>query len=214
VLPLGALEEIAARQYFSHFAIEQSPELMELARRYEFHPLLLSLLAQLATMPTARERLPREARLLSVRNLVEASIGELGLDYCLNPQHPSGRNKARVFASIGIQRAEAEYLRSALLVAAREGEAEPGGATAYGQRYTIDFGLARPKPDCPNPEQLDSTEWRGVAAAHELPRAKLLTPAATHNPGRVSANRRLKGRFLTLQPELDGFRPVSSLSRT
>ncbi|PYT30151.1 MAG: hypothetical protein DMG57_09150 [Acidobacteria bacterium] len=66
------------------------------------------------------------------------------LDYCLNPQHPRGRNKARVFASIGIQRAEAEYLRYALLVAAREGEAEPGGATAYGQRYTIDFGLARP----------------------------------------------------------------------
>ena len=29
------------------------------------------------------------------------------LDYCLNPR---GRNKARVFASIGIQRAEAEYL--------------------------------------------------------------------------------------------------------
>jgi len=43
------------------------------------------------------------------------------LDYCVNQQHPRGRNNAQVFASIGIQRAEAEYLRSALLVAAREG---------------------------------------------------------------------------------------------
>jgi Domain of unknown function (DUF6883) len=41
-------------------------------------------------------------------------IGKL-LDYCLNLAHPRGRNKARVFASVGIQKADAEDLRSALL---------------------------------------------------------------------------------------------------
>ena len=32
------------------------------------------------------------------------------LEYCLNPQHPRGRNKARVFASVGIREADAEEL--------------------------------------------------------------------------------------------------------
>src|SRR5215467_6961546 len=35
-------------------------------------------------------------------------------EYCLNPQHPRGRHKARVFASVGIREAEAEELRTAL----------------------------------------------------------------------------------------------------
>lgn len=42
------------------------------------------------------------------------------LEYCLNSQHPRGRNKARVFASIGIREADAEELRAALLAAARD----------------------------------------------------------------------------------------------
>jgi hypothetical protein len=33
------------------------------------------------------------------------------LEYCLNSQHPRGRNKARVFASFGIREADAEELR-------------------------------------------------------------------------------------------------------
>ena len=32
-------------------------------------------------------------------------IGKL-LEYCLNSQHPRGRNKARVFASVGIREAD------------------------------------------------------------------------------------------------------------
>jgi hypothetical protein len=43
--------------------------------------------------------------------------------YCLDPQHPHGRNKARVFASVGIRRADAEELRIALLAAASGAEA-------------------------------------------------------------------------------------------
>ncbi len=63
--------------------------------------------------------------------------------YCLNPQHPRGRNKARVFASVGIRQADAEELKTALLGAASDGEARPGVANRYGQRYTVDFDLAR-----------------------------------------------------------------------
>ena len=67
------------------------------------------------------------------------------LDYCLNPQHPRGRNKARVFASVGIREADAQLLLMAVLAAAKENEAQAGGASAYGQRYIVDFDLARPE---------------------------------------------------------------------
>jgi len=63
--------------------------------------------------------------------------------YCLNPHHPRGRNKARVFASGGIQESDAEEVRTALLRAARTAEAQPGLLNSYGQRYTVDFELVR-----------------------------------------------------------------------
>ena len=63
--------------------------------------------------------------------------------YCLNPQHPRGRNKARVFASAGIRQTDADELRTALLAAAASAEAQTGIANPYGQRYIIDFELVR-----------------------------------------------------------------------
>jgi hypothetical protein len=65
------------------------------------------------------------------------------LEYCLNSQHPRGRNKARVFASLGIREADAEELRSAILAAAEGSDAEMGTANVYGQRYVVDFDLVR-----------------------------------------------------------------------
>src|ERR1035441_1372654 len=65
------------------------------------------------------------------------------LEYCLNPRHPRGRNKARVFASVGIREADAEELRTALVAAAGESDAQLGVASVHGQRYTIDFDLFR-----------------------------------------------------------------------
>lgn len=65
-------------------------------------------------------------------------------EYCLNAHHPRGRNKARVFASVGILQADAEVLRKALLGAARDAEARLGVANPYGQRYIVDFDLVRP----------------------------------------------------------------------
>lgn len=63
--------------------------------------------------------------------------------YCLNPQHPRGRNKARVFASVGIRQGDAEELQAALLAAARNADARLGVANPYGQRYVLDFDLVR-----------------------------------------------------------------------
>jgi hypothetical protein len=64
--------------------------------------------------------------------------------YCLDPQHPHGRNKARVFASAGIRQADAEELRLTLLAAASKAEARLGIASPHGQRYIVDFDLVRP----------------------------------------------------------------------
>ena len=63
--------------------------------------------------------------------------------YCLNPHHPRGRNKARVFASVGIREGDAGELRTAVLGAARDGEARLGMLNQYGQRYVVDFELVR-----------------------------------------------------------------------
>ena len=64
-------------------------------------------------------------------------------EYCLNSEHPRGRNKARVFASVGIREAPAEDLRAAILAAAAGIDAQLGVANVHGQRYIIDFDLLR-----------------------------------------------------------------------
>ena len=66
-------------------------------------------------------------------------------DYCLNPEHPRGRNKARVFAATTGCRAEhAAQLRDALLQAARTQPAVPDEVDDFGQRFVIDFWLNGP----------------------------------------------------------------------
>ena|SRR5579859_134358 len=61
-------------------------------------------------------------------------------DYCLNPEHPRGRHKARVFAAkTGLTVLGVELLRTALLEAAYNGKAVATEKDQYGQRYTIDF---------------------------------------------------------------------------
>ena len=64
-------------------------------------------------------------------------------EYCLNPHHSRGRNKARVFASAGIHHSDAAMLTEALLSAAVYAEARPGIANPHGQRFIVDFDLAR-----------------------------------------------------------------------
>jgi hypothetical protein len=61
-------------------------------------------------------------------------------DYCLNPDHPRGRHKARVFVvALGLTLEDAEELRDALLAAARDREAVATEQDEHGQRYTLDF---------------------------------------------------------------------------
>ena len=63
-------------------------------------------------------------------------------DYCLNPTHPRGRHKARMFLStLGLTQTDAAFLHGQLLEAARNGEAVLGEADQYGERYWIDFPL-------------------------------------------------------------------------
>lgn len=67
-------------------------------------------------------------------------------EYCLNPLHPRGKHKARVFASVlGIAACDADLLRSALLEAARIGNAKAAASDRFGDRYVIDFRMLGPR---------------------------------------------------------------------
>lgn len=72
-------------------------------------------------------------------------------EYCLDPSHPRGRHKARVFASrLGIGQSEAPLLRVALIdTAASSDEAVAGIADGFGQRYVLDFVVTGPKGTAP-----------------------------------------------------------------
>jgi hypothetical protein len=63
------------------------------------------------------------------------------LGYCLDPSHPRGRHKARVFASFGVRRDNAEVLKRALLFAAVNNDASRVSAIEFGERYRVDFTL-------------------------------------------------------------------------
>ena len=69
-------------------------------------------------------------------------------DYCLNPTHPEGKHKARVFRSaLGFTADNAEQLRQVVLDAISATEATPRIATPYGQKFVVDFevmGLHKP----------------------------------------------------------------------
>lgn len=74
----------------------------------------------------------------------ESAIVDLAklVDYCLNPSHPRGRHKARVFASVlGIAANDADFLRTELLLAARTLPAERLQGDEFGERFRIDFEI-------------------------------------------------------------------------
>jgi hypothetical protein len=64
--------------------------------------------------------------------------------YCLDPRHPRGRHKARVFRqSLGLERADAAWLKSALLQGAQTGDAVLIASDDFGERFRIDIPLTR-----------------------------------------------------------------------
>jgi len=65
-------------------------------------------------------------------------------DYCLNPAHPRGRHKARVFReALDLQRTDALWLRAVLLEAARSGEAIQVGDDPWGTYWRLDAAVGR-----------------------------------------------------------------------
>ncbi|GAX38109.1 DUF6883 domain-containing protein [Nodularia sp. NIES-3585] len=62
------------------------------------------------------------------------------IGYCLNPEHPSGKHKARVFASIlGITLENADVLRELVQTAAVAGEVVQQNTTQFGQQFKVDW---------------------------------------------------------------------------
>ena len=69
----------------------------------------------------------------------EISMQKL-IGYCLNPEHPSGKHKARVFASIlGITLENADVLRELIQTAAVAGEVVQQSTTQFGQQFKVDW---------------------------------------------------------------------------
>lgn len=66
-------------------------------------------------------------------------------DYALNPEHPVGGNKARVFKSaLGYTKSNAEQLRTTIIKQLPKFEAVAGKLDQYGQRYTVDMMIKGP----------------------------------------------------------------------
>ena len=67
-------------------------------------------------------------------------------EYVLNPAHPVGKHKARLFAGLlGITAHNPEPLRQALQEAAASLEAVQGKADRFGSRYSVDFSMEGPR---------------------------------------------------------------------
>ena len=62
------------------------------------------------------------------------------IGYCLNPEHSSGKHKARVFKSaLGITTSNAEVLRDLIQQSAVEGEVVQAEKTTFGQIFKVDW---------------------------------------------------------------------------
>jgi hypothetical protein len=67
-------------------------------------------------------------------------------DYALNPDHPVGGNKARVFDSaLGFNQGNADDLMNQIQRGVTENEPIPGAVDKYGQRFTVDIPVTGPK---------------------------------------------------------------------
>jgi hypothetical protein len=86
-------------------------------------------------------------------------IGKLR-NYCLNPNHPEGKHKARVFkAKLGIGIDDAERLRQVILEAILKAEATEQQRTEYGRRFIVDFEVSWPEGKLVLNTALVRTAW-------------------------------------------------------
>lgn len=65
-------------------------------------------------------------------------------DYCLNPDHPEGKHKARVFlGKLGITANDSEWLRQRILEGVLLFEAVEEEPTEFGRRFVVDLPISR-----------------------------------------------------------------------
>ncbi|HST54240.1 MAG TPA: hypothetical protein VLJ61_19695 [Pyrinomonadaceae bacterium] len=65
-------------------------------------------------------------------------------DYSLNPNHPKGKHKARVFLEkLEFDANDAERLLKLIMEAILTGEATEQQPTSYGRRFIVDFQVTR-----------------------------------------------------------------------
>ncbi|WP_205694240.1 DUF6883 domain-containing protein [Clostridium manihotivorum] len=66
-------------------------------------------------------------------------------DYALNPDHPVGGNKAKVFESaLGYNKSNADELMNQVYEKLNVSESVLGKVDQYGQRYTVDMLISGP----------------------------------------------------------------------
>lgn len=65
--------------------------------------------------------------------------------YCLNSEHPRGKHKARVFATLGFAAENADELQAALLKAAASHNAQAAASDQFGDRYVLEFEIEGPQ---------------------------------------------------------------------
>jgi len=64
-------------------------------------------------------------------------------DYSLNPEHPKGKHKARVFLKIlGLTQNDSDELRQIILDVILTAEATEEESIGYGRRFVVDFQLS------------------------------------------------------------------------
>jgi hypothetical protein len=96
-------------------------------------------------------RLPNGGRAeLDVRKLT---------DYCLSPDHPRGRHKARVFwDALLLEQSDAAELCAHFLLAAREETGVRLTSDEWGERWQVDVAISRQKPPRGGTNHLDRAE--------------------------------------------------------
>lgn len=86
------------------------------------------------------------------------------IDYCLNPDHARGKDKARVFASVlGITRDRAHELAALVRQSARDGDVTKEASTVWGQYYRVDWAMSS------RVDVVLRTIWE-IAPGEEIPR--------------------------------------------
>lgn len=65
-------------------------------------------------------------------------------DYVLNPEHQTGKHKARVFAAVlGMTQEDSQWLKSEISKGILSHKAQRAEPTPFGERYTVEFPLSK-----------------------------------------------------------------------